>query len=181
MHCRERDQGITIDNYSNFFKQNKRKYIFIDAPNKEFIKNMITELHLQISILIVDVNEGLREQTKNMPTTQIIRLEQSSILVKQDGQNKYTKKIIMRESDLKIPKKISVEVESFIPVTAKFGDNIVNKSNNTNWFVGQTFCEVLDNYKIRNNEKKLPLRFPVQDIYKQKDKRIIVGKLNWKN
>ena len=62
----ERDQGITIDTTQIFFKTNKRKYIFIDAPgHKEFIKNMITGASsADIAILIVDVNEGLREQTK---------------------------------------------------------------------------------------------------------------------
>lgn len=178
----ERDQGITIDTTQIFFKTNKRKYIFIDAPgHKEFIKNMITGASsADIAILIVDVNEGLREQTKKHAyLLKLLGLNKVVCLLNKMDKINYDKKNYNEvESDLKkFLKKISVEVESFIPVTAKFGDNIVNKSNNTNWFVGQTFCEVLDNYKIRNNEKKLPLRFPVQDIYKQKDKRIIVGKI----
>ena len=62
----ERDQGITIDTTQFFFKTAKRKYIFIDAPgHKEFIKNMITgAASADIAILIVDVYEGIKEQTR---------------------------------------------------------------------------------------------------------------------
>ena len=62
----ERDQGITIDTTRIFFKSKKRKYVFIDAPgHKEFIKNMITGASsADIAILIVDVFEGIKQQTK---------------------------------------------------------------------------------------------------------------------
>lgn len=64
----ERDQGITIDTTRVFFKTKKRKYVFIDAPgHKEFIRNMITGASsADIAILIVDVHEGMKAQTKNM-------------------------------------------------------------------------------------------------------------------
>ena len=62
----ERDQGITIDTTQIFFKTKKRNYVFIDAPgHKEFIKNMITgAASADIAILIVDVDEGIKAQTK---------------------------------------------------------------------------------------------------------------------
>ncbi len=178
----ERDQGITIDTTQIFFKTINRKYIFIDAPgHKEFIKNMITGASsADIAILIVDVNEGLKEQTKKHAyLLKLLGLSRVVCLLNKMDKINYDEKIYNEvESNLKkFLSQIGVEAESFIPVTAKFGDNIVKKSNNTNWFIGPTFCEVLDNYKIRDNKKKLPLRFPVQDIYKQKDKRIIVGKI----
>ena len=50
-----------------FLKQKKRKYIFVDAPgHKVFIKNMITGASSAdiIAILIIDVHEGIKEQTK---------------------------------------------------------------------------------------------------------------------
>ncbi len=62
----ERNQGITIDTTQIFFKTKKRNYIFIDAPgHKEFLRNMITGASTaDLAILIVDVEEGIQEQTK---------------------------------------------------------------------------------------------------------------------
>ena len=62
----ERNQGITIDTTQIFFKTKKRNYVFIDAPgHKEFIRNMITGASsADIAFLIIDVAEGIKEQTK---------------------------------------------------------------------------------------------------------------------
>ena len=62
----EREQNITIDTTQIHFKTRKRDYIIIDAPGHvEFIKNMITGTSLaDAAVLIVDVNEGVLEQTR---------------------------------------------------------------------------------------------------------------------
>ena len=62
----ERDQGITIDTTQIFFKTKKRNYVFVDAPgHKEFLRNMITGASsADIAFLIVDAEEGVKEQTK---------------------------------------------------------------------------------------------------------------------
>jgi sulfate adenylyltransferase subunit 1 len=62
----ERDQGITIDTAQIFFGSGKRDYVIIDAPGHvEFVKNMITGASLaEAAILIVDAEEGVKEQTK---------------------------------------------------------------------------------------------------------------------
>ena len=62
----ERERNITIDTTQIFFNTRKRNYIIIDAPGHlEFIKNMITGASMaEAAILIVDVKEGVREQTR---------------------------------------------------------------------------------------------------------------------
>ena len=62
----ERNQGITIDKTEIFFSSKKKKYVFIDAPgHKEFLKNMITGASsADIAFLIIDISEGIKEQTK---------------------------------------------------------------------------------------------------------------------
>src|SRR5512138_3496249 len=62
----ERDQNITIDTASTFFRTAKRPYVIIDAPgHKQFLKNMITGASsADAAILLVDGAEGVREQTK---------------------------------------------------------------------------------------------------------------------
>ena len=62
----ERKQGITIDTTQVFFKTDKRRYVIIDAPGHvEFVKNMITGAsQAEAAVLIVDVKEGVKEQTR---------------------------------------------------------------------------------------------------------------------
>ena len=64
-----------------------------------------------------------------------------------------------------------------MPISAKFGDNITEISKNMEWYDGETFCNLLDNFKVEVNLSNMPLRLPVQDIYKINDKRIIVGRV----
>ena len=45
------------------------------------------------------------------------------------------------------------------------------------WYKGSSFVEVLDKLKIQEDDKSNFIRFPVQDIYKLGDKRIIVGRI----
>ena len=59
---------------------------------------------------------------------------------------------------------------------SKCGDNIGEKSSNIKWYDEKVVSEVLDEYDIIQNVLG-PLRLPVQDIYKIKDKRVIVGRI----
>ena len=72
---------------------------------------------------------------------------------------------------------IGIKSYSSIPISSKKGDNIVTLSKKTRWYKGLSFVEVLDECKIQENEKSESIRFPVQDIYKMGDKRIIVGRI----
>ncbi len=178
----ERNQGITIDTTQIFFKTKKRKYIFIDAPgHKEFIKNMITGASsADIAILIIDVHEGIKEQTKKH--TYLLKLlginNVFCLFNKMDKINYDKKKFLNLHNEIKIfLKKINLTIYNSVPISAKFGDNITKKSKNMEWYDGETFCNLLDNFKVEANLSNMPLRLPVQDIYKINDKRIIVGRV----
>ena len=178
----ERNQGITIDTTQIFFKTEKRNYIFIDAPgHKEFVKNMITGASsADIAFLIVDVAEGVKEQTrKHAYLLKILGFERVIVLYNKIDKIKYS-----QEKFNKVNKelttylsKLEVEVYSSIPISAKNGDNISKNSDKTDWYLGGSVIDVLDGFSIKNNDYKNELRFPVQDIYKVGDKRVIVGRV----
>ena len=178
----ERNQGITIDTTQIFFKTEKRNYIFIDAPgHKEFIKNMITGASsADIALLIVDVAEGIKEQTKKHAyLLKILGFERVIVLYNKIDKIKYS-----QEKFTKVKKELTtyltrleVKVYSSIPISAKNGDNISKNSKKTDWYLGGTVIDVLDGLSIKNNNYENELRFPVQDIYKVGDKRIIVGRV----
>jgi small GTP-binding protein len=62
----EQAQNITMDTTRVPFRTSRRAYTIIDAPgHKEFLKNMITgAASADAAILLVDAQEGLREQTR---------------------------------------------------------------------------------------------------------------------
>ena len=72
--------------------------------------------------------------------------------------------------------KIGIKSYSSIPISSKMGTILLLKQRKQ-WYKGLSFVEVLDEYKIQENDKSEFIRFPVQDIYKLGDKRIIVGRI----
>ena len=178
----ERDQGITIDTTQIFFKTRKRNYIFIDSPgHKEFIKNMITGASsADLAFLIVDANEGVKEQTKKH--AYLLRLlgikNVISLINKMDKFKFSQKKFLEIKNELDIfLNKINIIPISTIPISARFGDNICSKSKETKWFKDKTCVELMDDFEIKEISKSYDFRFPVQDIYKIEDKRIVVGRI----
>ena len=73
--------------------------------------------------------------------------------------------------------KLGIKSYSSIPISSREGDNIVTLSKKMGWYKGFPFVQVLDECKIQENDKSEFIRFPVQDIYKSGDKRIIVGRI----
>ena len=178
----ERDQGVTIDTTQIFFKTKKSNYVFIDAPgHKEFIRNMITGASsADLALLIVDVAEGIKEQTKKHAyILKILGIKGVICLFNKMDKINYDKKIFLRiKKELTIfLKKLDVSLINSIPISAKFGENLVTKSKKMNWYKKQPFIEILDNFKINDHLESKNFRLPVQDIYKSNDKRIIVGRV----
>ena len=178
----ERNQGITIDTTQIFFKTKKRNYIFIDAPgHKEFLRNMITGASTaDLAILIVDVEEGIQEQTKKhgyllklLGITDVVVVFNKMDKIKFDEQ-----KFLEIKAKLdNFLNKIGVIANNIIPVSAISGENINNKSTKMNWYRGLNLVQAIDEYEIKKELSSLPFRMPIQDIYKFDDKRIIVGKI----
>ena len=178
----ERKQGITIDTTQVFFKTDKRCYVIIDAPGHvEFVKNMITGAsQAEAAILIIDVAEGVKEQTKRhsymlslLGLNQVIVVLNKMDLVdfSQDSFN------TVKNDVQQWLKSINVEPSIYIPISAIKGDNVTNKSENLTWYDGQTFLESLDTLQNKPPAEDKPLLFPVQDVYKIEDKRINVGRV----
>jgi sulfate adenylyltransferase large subunit len=178
----ERGQGITIDTTQVFFKSDKRRYVIIDAPGHvEFLKNMVTGAsQADAGVLIIDVKEGVREQTKRhayvlsfLGIKQILVLLNKMDLVaySQDRFSQVKKEI---EDFLK---SLGMDVLYYIPISAKNGDNVTRGAPSMPWYKGPTFLESLDLLKIDLSHRYKGLIFPIQDIYEIDGKKIIVGRI----
>lgn len=178
----EREQGITIDTTQIFFSTKKRNYVIIDAPgHKEFMKNMITGAsQADVAVLIVDAKEGVQEQTRRHAyMLQLLGIKQLIVVVnKMDLVDYKEKNFTKTKNKLKtFLNLINMEPLTIIPIAAKAGDNIVNKSDNMSWYNGKTLVSWLDDFNVQISLNNKPLRFPIQDVYKVNEKRIIVGRV----
>jgi len=176
----ERKNQMTIETMQTFFRINNREYAIIDAPgHKEFLKNMVTGAsQADASILIIDVKEGIQEQTKRH--AYLLKLLGISNLIiainKMDLVNyeeKFFKKV-KNEITLFL-NEIGVSSSFIIPISAYEGDNVVKKSENMKWYKGLTILEALDNLKKATTI--YDFRMPIQDIYEINNKEVYVGNI----
>jgi bifunctional enzyme CysN/CysC len=182
----EQDQGITIDSARCFFKSEKRQYIIIDAPGHiEFLKNMISgAARAEAAVLVIDAKEGVQENSRRhgyllsmLGIRQVVVLVNKMDLVDYD-QSTYD--AIEKEYTAFLAK-VGIEARYFLPVSAREGDNIAQRSPATDWFNGPTVLESLDHFVKEPSPVDQPFRLPVQDIYKfteeDDDRRIVAGRV----
>ena len=178
----ERLQGITIDTTQVFFKTEKRQYVIIDAPGHvEFVRNMVTGAsQADAAVLIIDVQEGVREQSRRHAyIVSLLGLKQVIVVLNKMDLVNFSRERFneVKEEMVKFLDSINMEAIFYIPISAMKGDNIVNNSDKMDWYKGPHFLESLNIFKNRGSDKDKPLIFPVQDVYKIDSKRIIVGRI----
>lgn len=180
----EQSQGITIDTARSFFKTKKRHYIIIDAPGHiEFLKNMVTgAARAQAALLVIDAKEGIKENSKRHGhMVSMLGVKDVVVLVNKLDLVDYSEKVFedIKKEFTAFLTKLKVTPKQFIPIAAREGVNIANKSPETKWYKGPTILEQLDLFEVENSKENLPFRLPVQDIYKftetNDDRRIVAG------
>ncbi|MBU3912395.1 MAG: GTP-binding protein [Candidatus Omnitrophica bacterium] len=178
----EREHAITIDTTQIFFKTHRRNYVIIDAPGHvEFIKNMLTGASLaEAAILMIDVQEGVMEQTRRHAyLINFLGLNRVIVVFNKMDLIDYKKERFdkVKTELLKFLGNLKIKPFFLIPVSAKEGTNLSKKSQKMNWYKGPTLLKALDSLKLNTNIVKRPLRFPIQDIYEINGEKIIVGRI----
>jgi bifunctional enzyme CysN/CysC len=178
----ERDQNITIDTAQIWFRTPKRQYVIIDAPgHKEFLKNMITgAANAEAALLLIDAHEGVQENSRRHGyLLNLLGISQIAVLVnKMDLESYSESRFNQIEAEYRAwLRGIGVEPKVFLPIAAKHGDNIAGRSPNMRWWQGPTVLDTLDEFKVAELPKNLPLRFPIQDVYRFDERRIFAGRI----
>jgi sulfate adenylyltransferase subunit 1 len=166
----EREQGITIDVAHIYFNTPKRKYIVADTPGHvEYTRNMITGAsNSQVFMILIDARNGIIEQTKRhlfiaslMEIQNIVFVINKMDLV--DYEEGVYLKIRAEIDQLKEKFELQNRNLTFIPVSAKVGDNVVSQSQKMSWYTGTTLIDYLENTEVANIENA-DLRFNVQYV-----------------
>jgi len=168
----ERERGVTIDLAHKKFDTQKRSYTIIDAPgHRDFIKNMITGASQADAAVLVVSNTGVEPQTKEhvflcktLGVSQLI-VAMNKMDVDNYSQDKFNK---LKEDVTTLIKSVGYKSEEvvFVPVASFPGENVVNKQTKMAWYTGPTLLEAIDGLKEPVKPTTLPLRLPIQDVYK---------------
>lgn len=178
----ERDQGITIDTSQIWFNSSKRNYVIIDAPgHKEFLKNMITgAAQSDAALLIIDAVEGVREQSRRHGyLLHLLGIRQVAVAINKMDLVDYSEARFQEISHeyRGYLTELGVTPTFILPVSAREGENIVTRSGRMSWYDGPSIVGALDCFVSEPLSSNLPLRLPVQDVYKFDERRIIAGRI----
>ncbi len=169
----EREQGITIDVAYKYFSTKNRKFIIADAPGHEqYTRNMITGAsNSDLIIILVDARKGITEQTKRHASIgSLMGIKKAIIAINKIDLLNYSEATFNQiQSDFEnIKSELNFNKIHYIPVSALVGDNIVTKSENTNWYEGKALLETLESIEVKTTED-LASRFQVQWVIRPKE------------
>ncbi|WP_432505653.1 GTP-binding protein [Kineococcus arenarius] len=163
----EREQGITIDVAYRFFSTAKRNYVLADTPGHErYTRNMVTGTsNAHLAMLLVDVRAGVLDQTRRhariatlLGVPHLVAVVNKMDLVDFD-RSRFSS---VREELREVADRLGVRM-LVVPVAAKHGDNVANRSANTPWYDGPTLLEHLDGVEVLPPDFGVGrLRMPVQ-------------------
>lgn len=178
----ERDQGVTVDSTRLPFRLGKREFVIVDAPgHRQFLRNMITgAADAEAAVLVVDAAEGAREQTRrHAMLLRLIGIRHVIVLLnKVDLLDFDQARIVQVQKDVgDLLTRLELEAAVFVPASAREGDNIAQRSANMPWYEGPTLTEALAQVPTPDSRIELPLRLPVQDVYRFDDKRYVAGRI----
>lgn len=166
----EREQGITIDVAHIYFSTDKRKYIIADTPGHiEYTRNMVTGAsNAEASIVLIDARNGVIEQTKrHLFISTLLKIETVFVCINKMDLVGFDEAVFnkIKTDVVENAKKMGYEGDlDFVPIAAKYGDNVVQASSKMDWYSGPTLLEYLEELPVHKKDDSLPARFPVQFV-----------------
>ncbi len=165
----EREQGITIDVAYRFFSSARRSFIVADTPGHEqFTRNMATGASTaELAILLIDARKGLLVQTRRHSLIcSLLGIRHVVLAVNKIDLAGFKQDAFDRiASDYKaFAAPLGFTSIAPIPISARFGDNVISRSANTPWYRGPTLLQCLESVEIESEPLARPFRFPVQWI-----------------
>lgn len=165
----EREQGITIDVAYRYFSTDKRKFIIADTPGHEqYTRNMVTGAsNCDVAIILIDARAGVKTQTRRHSfLVSLLGIKHVIVAVNKMDLKDYSEAVYekIKADYLEFSKQLTIPDIQFIPLSALEGDNVVNISEHTPWYKGETLMVMLENIKVEHDYNLDDFRFPVQYV-----------------
>ncbi|MGJ3234520.1 sulfate adenylyltransferase subunit CysN [Marivirga sp.] len=163
----EREQGITIDVAYRYFATPKRKFIIADTPGHvQYTRNMVTGAsNVNLAIILIDARKGVIEQTKRHSfIASLLQIKHVIVCINKMDLVDYKEEVFeqIKKDYLSFDAKLEIPDIRFIPISALNGDNVVDKSENMDWYKGPSLLWTLENVQVASDRDLIDGRFPVQ-------------------
>lgn len=165
----EREQGITIDVAYRYFSTSKRKFIIADTPGHEqYTRNMITGgSTANLAIILTDATKGVITQTKRHTfLVSLLGIKHILLAVNKMDLVDYSRQVFedICSEYRSFVTQLDIPDLNFIPLSALKGDNVVELSEKTPWYHGQSMLEFLETVHVSSDRNYEDFRFPVQYV-----------------
>ena len=163
----EREQGITIDVAYRFFSTDKRKFIVADTPGHvQYTRNMATGASTaDVAVLLIDARYGVQEQTRRHAfIVSLLGVKHVVVAINKMDLNDFDQSIYNAiEVDFReFSKDLGFTDITCIPMSALDGDNVIIRSDKSDWYKGPTLLEYLEVVDVDKAALDAPFRLPVQ-------------------
>lgn len=165
----EREQGITIDVAYRYFATPKRKFIIADTPGHvQYTRNMVTGASTaDVALILIDARKGVLEQSRRHAfLASLLGVPHIVVCINKMDLVDYSEEIFeeIRAEFTEFAARLRVNDLTFIPISALAGDNVVNKSENMDWFDGSALLSHLERLHLASDRNLVDVRFPVQYV-----------------
>jgi bifunctional enzyme CysN/CysC len=167
----EREQGITIDVAYRYFSTAKRKFIIADTPGHEqYTRNMATGASTcDLAIILVDARYGVQTQTRRHSfIASLLGIKHIVVAINKMDLMNFDEGVFekIKADYLDFAERINLKTGSlhFVPMSALKGDNVVNRSERSPWYTGQSLMEILESVEVAGDRNLTDMRFPVQYV-----------------
>jgi bifunctional enzyme CysN/CysC len=163
----EREQGITIDVAYRFFSTELRKFIVADTPGHEqYTRNMVTGASTaDLAVILIDARKGVLTQTRRHSyLVSLLGIRQVVLAVNKMDLVSYERErfeTIVRDYR-EFAARLQLTDITAIPLSAVYGDNIIEHGANMAWYRGPTLITHLENVPVDAEASRLPFRMAVQ-------------------
>ena len=171
----EREQGITIDVAYRYFQTARRKFILADTPGHvQYTRNMVTGASTaDLAIVLIDARHGVIEQTKRHAfIAALLGIRHLVVAVNKMDLVGFSEEAFDAIARDFCALGIEVADVTFIPISAKLGDNVVDRSEAMPWYAGVPLLEHLETVEVAGDEGgkgDAGTRFPVQWVIRDHD------------
>jgi bifunctional enzyme CysN/CysC len=163
----ERQQRITIDVAYRFFATARRSFIVADTPGHEqYTRNMVTGASTaDLAVLLVDARKGVLPQTRRHSLVcSLLGIRHIVLAVNKLDLVGFERAVFDQIGDeyRRFAAALGFASLTLIPLSARFGDNVTERSARTPWYDGPSLLAHLETADVAADADEQPFRFPVQ-------------------